>query len=232
MKNFSDRWYHWAIHDNPEALKNIGLVTSHGFGTSDVIISEGVDLLRLKRPELHAWTTSMTWGKKTTTDYEFVDLIRLNIYQAKVNAVIPWACIQTNTWVGGDPNPGTAFYVHPDGTYEVRPQYYYYKQLTTAGYDGMKVAAVTTTRNSDIDLMAFASGGTSHPNAFIVLNKNREGEKKVLIRVDGATAAKFRAVTTSEFTGQWFEDAGSFEVKNGYVEFTSPARSVTTFYAE
>ena len=44
----------------------------------------------LKRPDLHSWTTSMTWGtKRMPNDYDFVNLIRRNIYDAKVNAVIP-----------------------------------------------------------------------------------------------------------------------------------------------
>jgi O-glycosyl hydrolase len=111
-RHFYNHWYHWAIHDNENAMKNIALITSHGFGTGDAIQSRASDLLRLKRPELHAWTTSMTWGgKRGMKDYEFANYIRRNIYEAKVNAVIPWAALQTLTWVGGDPNPGTMFFI-------------------------------------------------------------------------------------------------------------------------
>lgn len=44
-----------------------------------------------------------------------------NIYTAKVNGIIPWAGIQRPTkWVGGDPNPGSAFTVHEDGFFANR----------------------------------------------------------------------------------------------------------------
>jgi hypothetical protein len=56
-RNFSNMLYDWAIFDSPDALKGLGLITSHGFGTPEVITSTGTDLLRFKRPELHAWTT-------------------------------------------------------------------------------------------------------------------------------------------------------------------------------
>ena len=230
-KNFSSHWYHWAIHDNPGAMDNIGLVTSHGFGSSEEIISDGIDLLRLKRPGLHAWTTSMTWGKKHTTNYMFADLIRMNIYQAKVNAVIPWACIQTDTWVGGDPNPGTAFFVNADSTYDIKPQYYYYKQLTTAGFPGMTVAPVMTTRNSDIDLIAFSGNGTEHPDAFIVLNTGGD-HKNVMVKVNGTGSDAFRVFRTCEATRDMYSDQGVLEIVNGYIEYTAPGGSVTTFYAE
>lgn len=70
-------WYQWAIHDNPGAVENLALITSHGFGIGDAIHARAAGLLWLKRPELHAWTTSMTWGgKRDMKDYDFVNLIR------------------------------------------------------------------------------------------------------------------------------------------------------------
>lgn len=63
-----------------------------------------------------------------------------NIYTAKVSSIAPWACIQRpEKWVGGDPNPGTAFRVFEDDTYRVMRGYYYYKQVSRAGQPGMAV---------------------------------------------------------------------------------------------
>ena len=45
-------------------------------------------------------------------DARFVNDIRGQIYDTGVNACIPWACIQTATWAGGDPNPGCAFFIN------------------------------------------------------------------------------------------------------------------------
>lgn len=224
---FKNMCYHWAIYDNEQAIRNISLITSHGFGTESSIVSEPNDLLRLKRPDLHSWTTSMTWGKKNTTDYEFVDLIRMNIYNAKVNAVIPWACIQTLTWVGGDPNPGTAFFVSEEGDFEVKPQYYYYKQITRAGQKGMAVAAVEVDKESEIKLIAFSSNGTYNPNAFLVLNKG-ESEQQVNLTVKGGDGT-YQVFRTG--VGEQYVTLEEVTVNAGKLSYTAPAGSLSTFSA-
>ena len=225
--HFERHWYHWAIYDNADAIRNIGLVTSHGFGASSVITSQPKDLLNMKRPDLHAWTTSMSWSKM---DVASIDLIRLNIYQAKVNAVIPWACIQTLTWVGGDPNPGTAIRVSEDGTYEVLRGYHYYKQVAPVGQPGMAVAAVKAPDDSGIELIAFAGNDTAHPDAFVILNKNR-GARKIEVVVKNAKGRAFVAYRTSDDKDR-NADAGTFTLAKGdRLAYTAPARSVTTFCA-
>jgi hypothetical protein len=224
---FKNMCYHWAIHDNEQAMENISLITSHGFGTESSIISEPNDLLRLNRPDLHSWTTSMTWGKKNTTDYEFVDLIRMNIYHAKVNAVIPWACIQTLTWVGGDPNPGTAFFVSEEGEYTVMPQYYYFKQMTRAGLKGMAVASVDVDKESNIKLMAFTSNGTTNPNAFLILNKAETGQE-VNLNVAGGDGV-YKVFRTS--ADEKYISAEDVIVEGGKLSYKAPPGSLTTFFA-
>jgi hypothetical protein len=230
--SFASGFYQWAIHDNPEAIKNIALITSHGFGEGNVINSQANDLLRLKRPELHAWTTSMTWGnRRMLNEYDFVNLMRRNIYDAKVNAIIPWACIQTNTWVGGDPNPGTAFFVNQDGTYEIKPQYYYYKQLTRAGRPGMKVASVMieNAENTGTGLIAFASNGSKNPDAFIIMNLDKI-PCELAISVSGTNADSFEAYRSS--SSEKYKNAGEYIVTEGFLKYNAPPGSVTTFFAQ
>jgi O-glycosyl hydrolase len=226
--HFARHWYHWAIHDNPKAMNGLGLITSHGFGSSDLIVSDAPDLLRLKNPDLHAWTTSMSWGKM---DIFSLDMMRLNIYKAKVNAIIPWACIQTLTWVGGDPNPGTAFRISTDGDYEVLAGYYFYKQLSRAGQPGMAVSPVLTTRDSNIDLVAFTSNGTKNPDAFIVLNKSRQ-TKKVVVEIKGGDSESFIAFQTTRLLKDKYKNIGIFKTNNGVIRFDIPERSVITFFGE
>jgi O-glycosyl hydrolase len=230
--SFASAWYHWAIHDNPEAMKNIALITSHGFGEGNAINSQVNDLLRMKRPDLHAWTTSMTWrNRQMVNDFDFVNLMRRNIYDAKINAIIPWACIQTLTWVGGDPNPGTAFFVSAEGNYEVRPQYYYYKQLTRAGRPGMKVATVNVDTEGDtgVGLIAFASNGSGNPDAFIVLNLT-DLPYKLDISISGAGSGTFESFRTSP--SEKYSASGEFAVSEGRIEYDAPPGSVTTFFAK
>ncbi len=206
----------------------MALITSHGFGTGNAIDSRASDLLRMKRPELHAWTTSMTWGgKKGMKDFEFVEMIRRNIYEAKINALVPWAALQTDSWVGGDPNPGTAIFISDDGEYEIRPQYYYYKQLSRFGQRGMKVAAVETEEDTEIELIGFASNGTDHPDAFVLINLGST-ESQVVIEVNGS-AGDFSATRTSGL--EQFVGIGQYEVKEGKITYVAPAGSVSTFVA-
>jgi hypothetical protein len=100
-------------------------------------------------------------------DVDFVSRMREHIYLDKANAVIPWAGIQrASKWVGGDPNPGTAFRVCDDGTWEVLPGYYFYKGISRAGQPGMSVAKVIS-NDKNLTLMAFSGNGTDNPNAFL-----------------------------------------------------------------
>jgi hypothetical protein len=227
-RNFSEQRYDWALLDHPEAFDALALVTSHGFGSEDAIRSTGIDLLRTFRPELHAWTTSMSWADM---DVDSLDLIRLNIYKAKVNAVIPWAAVQTLTWVGGDPNPGTAFRVSADGDYEVLAGYWFYKQVARAGQPGMAVVPVTTTSGSRVELMGFASNGTTHPDAAVVLNKARWGSQPIRLRVLGNDSPSFRAFLTTGDLDKTYEDQGSLPVEDGWIEFDLPARSAMTLFS-
>lgn len=227
--HMSRYWYHWAIYKNPKALENMALITSHGFGIGRGINSEANDLLRMRRPELHSWTTSMSWGgRDNRKDYDFVYLMKRNIYDAKVNAIIPWAAFQTNTWVGGDPNPACAFFIHEDGKYEVRPGYYFYKQLAPIGQRGMKVASVSTEAREKVEMIGFASNGTKHPDAFLVMNLSDE-EMEMEVEVKGTRATKFEASRST--MEEKNVSLGIFKLKDGKLIYKAPAGSVSTFIA-
>jgi len=160
-------------------------------------------------------------------DVFFVNELRNLIYMTKVNAIIPWACIQqAGKWVGGDPNPGCAFKVSEAG-YEIQPGYHYYKQVCRAGQPGMAVAHVAS-NDSLIGLIAFASNGTKHPDAFVVLNMS--GERRPLqIEVSGSSASSFTAYYTSD--DERHAVLGTMAVEDRAVAYDAPPRSVTTFYA-
>ncbi|MCL4842068.1 MAG: hypothetical protein KJZ79_09515 [Bryobacteraceae bacterium] len=220
-----------AIWADEAALNSMGLITSHGFtGGAGRWYGEheggGVELLRQKKRGLHAWTTSMTWGKM---DAQFVNDIRGQIYLVKVNAVIPWAAVQTSKWVGGDPNPGTAFRVIEEcGCYQVMPGYYYYKQVSRAGQPGMAVAAAEG-GSGPLQLIAFSSNGTRHPDAFLVINTGRDPEK-TRIRLSGTSATAFGVFRTS--LNEEYKSLGTQRFTSGVIEYEAPGSSVTTFFAQ
>jgi hypothetical protein len=159
-------------------------------------------------------------------DVFFVNELCGNIYSAKVNGIIPWAIVQTDTWAGGDPNPGTAFRVDGEGDYSVEKGYYSYKQVCRAGQRGM---AVASTRSNDpaITLMAFASNGTRHPSAFLVLNLAEES-KEVDIDIEGLGASQLEAYRTGPEENYVALD--KFNLQDP-MTYDVPGHSVTTFYA-
>lgn len=234
-----DAWgYARAIAHDREALMNLDLITSHSFANYTIPQSvyygdwrsNGTDLLRDLKPGLHAWVTSMSWGDVVTTD--FVDDIRRNIYMSKVNGLIPWALIErSGQWIGGDPNPATAFRVDDDSTYTVLPGYYFYKQVARAGQPDMAVAAVISL-DPAVGLIAFASNGTDHPDAFVVVNTD-DVEKETAIDVRGTPHTRFQAFRTTDGDGgDRYRDLGSFGREGDRLMYTAPPRSVTTFFGQ
>ncbi|MFH0758608.1 MAG: hypothetical protein V2B15_15070 [Bacteroidota bacterium] len=230
-----------AILQDEEALNSLGLITSHGFYSGNYgrwfgeHKSTGIDRLRAERPGLHAWVTSTSWSQMDAFN---IKEMHGNIYTAKVNAIIPWAGIQRPPhWVGGDPNPGSAFTVSEDGEYKVRPGYYFYRQITRAGQPGMKVAEANA-MDSETAVIAFASNGTINPDAFIVTNISK-WDRKIAVTVAGSKAKSFEAFRTTKVPGSELDEIaekyvslGEFRVKDGMIVFDSPAGSVTTFYAK
>ena len=226
---------------DPVAVKSLRLITSHGFYSGNYgrwfgeHKSAGIDRLREVRPELHAWVTSTSWSKMDALN---IKEMHGNIYTARVNAIIPWAGIQRPPhWVGGDPNPGSAFTVSEDGTYTVRPGYYFYKQITRAGQPGMKVAEASA-MDSETAIIAFSSNGTGNPDAFIVTNISNS-DQTIAVRVQGTTSSSFEAYRTTKSPGSDLDEIqekyhylGSMGVKNGVLVYDAPAGSVTTFFGD
>lgn len=267
-------WYrfsHWGfakeLYENEAALNATGIITSHGFyvGRQEAgrwfgpHSSGGIDLLRTKRPELSSWCTSSAWCMKVddtvidgaiTRRYimnaGFVKEIHGNIYEAKVNAYIPWAFSQkASHWFKPDPNPGSAIRVYDDGTWEVKKGYYYYKQVTRAGRAGMSVV-MTNAMDSEIAIIGFGSNGTAHPNAFVLINFGPH-DRDVVVDVLGNGSSKMEAYRTAgEEVYEFYETArkdnlaetdnykfiGEFELNENQVFYSAPANSVTTFFSK
>jgi len=228
-----DTWgYADAIADDAEALRKLSLITSHGFYNGSYgrwfgeHKSAGIDKLRAKRPDLRAWVTSTSWSKMDASN---IKEHHGNIYSAKVNAIIPWAGIQRPAqWIGGDPNPGSAFTVREDGSWEIRRGYWFYKQVARAGQPGMAVARANV-MDSEIAVVAFARNGTRNPDAFVVVNIGKK--KTINLHIKGVSAKTFTAFRTSEDQQDKFAPLGTLSVSDGTLLYEAPSGSVTTFFA-
>jgi len=231
------RFYNWnythTLAEDPEAMENLGLLTTHGFINPDFRkLSYGLadgrttSAIREKKPGLHSWITSYSWGKMGT---DFIRMAHDHIYTAKVNALIPWAGIQhASSWIGGDPNPGTAIQVNDDGTYTILQGYYFYKQLTTAGHRGMSVARATLS-NPVAWIIAFGNNGSGNPDAFVINSNTVVWKLPLKIDISGSKHTKFRAFRSNEDGSELYEEIGIFEVKNDAIIYDPPMGSTTTF---
>jgi hypothetical protein len=235
------RFYYWgyanAIAKDPVAVKNLGLITSHGFygGNYGVWFGEhnsvGNDVIRAKRPGIHSWVTSTSWSNM---DAKNIKEMHGNIYTSKVNGIIPWAGIQRPThWPKKDPNPGSAIRVNEDGTYEVTRGYHFYKQLSRAGQPGMKVAE-TMAMNSEVAVIGFASAGSKNPDAVVLTNISKNA-KKIALKVTGSKSNSFhayRTVWTEGGENEMYKDLGVMKAEGNVLSFEMPSGSVYTFFAE
>lgn len=224
-----DEWgYAKAIADDPDALRCLGLITSEGFtGPRGQSFGDyrntGNALLRSRRPELHAWTTSLSWGQM---DVDFLENIRRQIYEVQVNAVIPAACIQSDDWIGGSPYSGSAVFVRGKERFDVRAGYHFYKQVSVAGRPGTAVADVGPSQ-ADVGLIAFAHGKSGGRDNLVVINC-ADAPRKLQIQVRGTASKSFRAYRTSPT--EHYVSLGELPVVDGAIPYLAPPRSATTLF--
>lgn len=99
------------------------------------------------------------------------------------------------------PNPGSAFTVREDGSWEIRPGYWFWMQVCRTGQPGMSVVR-TSAMDSEIALLGFAGNNTGNPDAFVLVNLGRK--KKVRVRIRGTSAVEFTARRTWEDGTEYF----------------------------
>lgn len=222
-----------AIADSPEAVAALGLVTSHGFagGWGEHCRwfgdwrSAGIDIIREKRPDIHAWVTSTSWSKM---DAAFIWELSNHIHSAKVNGIIPWATVQNPPlWVGGDPNPGNAIQVDGKGGYEIRPGYWFFKQVCRAGQPGTRIARVRT-NDSRVCPIGFCSSGSMHPDAFVLINPSSES-LMTTVELSGCAGRRCELYRTSR--SERYQSLGARNADAGLLQLEVPAGSVTTGFA-
>lgn len=130
---------------------------------------------------------------------------------------------------GGYPDQECAIKAGEDGTYEIQPGYYFYKQVSRAGQPGMKVAW-TMSMDSELPVIAFASNGTRNKNAFIVVNTSAK-EKPVDITVKGSKTSKF-IIYRTDGKDERYKHIGEIFLEGYKLLYIAPPGSVTTFFSE
>lgn len=220
-----------AVTLDKVARSNMALATSHSFWGPTSI---NIDMIRTQearyrtgRDTLHAWTTSISWKKMNT---DFLTYYYHEIYDAKVNAIIPWAAVQVrNGWIGSiDPNPGCAISVDSSGTYTVNEGYYYYKQVSRAGMPGMKVVK-TFSSEKDIYLIGFSQGRSQYADSFVIIN-NSDTPREIPVYIRNSSCNRFEVFRTSP--DENFIALGSVKSKNNWITVELPAKSVVSCFGK
>jgi O-glycosyl hydrolase len=246
------------LANDKQAMDNLALITSHGFYVGDMAAghwygphsSSGNDKLREEKPELHSWTTSTAWNAFTRTepkvfytDWDFAKQLQSNIYEAKLNGIIPWAGIQNESeWNKPDPNPGCAIRVFDDGTWQINKAYYYYKQISRAGQPGTNVVDAYI-MSSELSLIAFGKEKQGTGSSLVVINSSNE-PRHMSLEMVGLNSNKFEAYRTSGREiiiikdtksptppeGENYVAVEDFKVDGEKLIYTAPPGSVTTFF--
>jgi O-glycosyl hydrolase len=228
-----------AIFENKQALKNLGLITSHGFYGHNLDqrwfggpTNLGTQLLQSERPELHAWSTSLYFMDGIV----FFKTLHMQVYQAKVNGIIPWAFTKD---IGTYDKTAKPIDITEEGSYKITPVYYLYKHLTRAGQKGMSVAE-TFSMDTEILVFGFSGNKTGNRDAIVIAN-NHDFPWKVLIEVYGIKNEKFRAYRSNEgkidklnpnVSWDKYKDIGTYVMNNGRILIELPSKSVVTLFAE
>lgn len=230
-----DQWgYASAIVQDDEALANLDLMTSHSFtyleGLQSVYYGDfrsvGQDLIHTQKEDVPVWVTSRPWAEGP----DFAENIRRDIYESKANGIIPWALISgANQWLNADETYSdgsmeAAFLIKEDGSLIINKGYYYYKQLTRAGQPNSQVVEVF---NYDPSLGVMAFSGEQ--KSVVVINKSEE-DKEIEITLEGLEATALGGYRTS--ASEDYQNIGDIRLEGKTFTYTSPARSVTTFFGK
>lgn len=217
---------------DPAARASIGIVGGHSFGSSGAPGAHAVGVFRGALGEhLQAWTTSHDWK---TGDLAFAELTRRQVYDIGVTGMITWAATKRvaawEFYTNRPANRQCAVLVNDDGTMTIQSGFYYYKQATRAGQPGMAVALVDERRGGGVRAMAFARNGTTHPDAWVLINPDATS-KTVEVALKGTTFRRFEGFRTS---GDGRSE-GARPIQPLVVgpqqtaTYTAPAQSMTTF---
>ena len=227
-----------AIFENKQALNNLSLITSHGFYSPNLEdrwfggpTNHGTTLLQSERPELHSWSTSLYFKPGIL----FLKSMHMQIYQAGVNGIIPWAFTKD---IGTYDKTIKPIDILADGTFSVAPLYYIFKQLTRAAQKGTKVVQ---TFSMDTEILAFGfSANESSDKDAIVVGNNHNFPWKISIEIKGSDKKIFRAFRSNEgqidklnpmVTWEKYKDIGNYELVNDRILIDMPPKSVVTLFA-
>ncbi len=228
-----------AIFENKQALNNLALITSHGFFAPNLQdrwfggpTNHGAELLQSERPELHAWSTSLYFKP----GIQFLKSMHMQIYEAEVNGIIPWAFTKDIDTYDKTIKPIDIF---ADGTYNVTPLFYIVKQITRAAQAGSSVVE-TFSMDTEILTFAFSANKTQNRDAIVIAN-NHNAPWKVSVQVRGTKSKRYNGFRSNEgkinklnpnITWDKYKDGGVFEIENGRLLIDLPAKSVITLFAE
>jgi len=201
----------------------LGIITAHSFGRSDQWGPDFVKKALAQKRGLPVWTTSHDWRKGGV---DFAQHTHAQIYKVGVNGIITWQVSKNlSEWRPAPKNPNAAIMQQKDGGLALAQPYYFLKQMSLAGQPGMSVVDAVS-ENKDVRAMAFASNGTKHPDAIVIINASDE-EQVCALAVSGTDAKTWKARRTTE-SGEHFIELPPLSELSA---IQLPQRGVLTLFA-
>jgi O-glycosyl hydrolase len=224
--HFHEWGYADALIEDPLALSSLNLLTSHNCSHFEKCKglhdwrSAGVDLIRDKFPEIHAWQTST--GSSISDSLSVLD-IHNSIYSSKVNAIITDAIVCNNDFFA---QRDALISINQGGLWSINASFNYFKSLCRAGQPGMNICKVVC-NGSQIILVGFSSNTTRNPDSFVVAN-SADSSCELPIEIRGSASNTFSAFRTSSLEN--YIRLETIPVREGRLTYRAPGNSVTSFF--
>jgi hypothetical protein len=222
---FADWGYSNAILDDPVAMESVGLLTSTSLITNSdtnhlvIVNSSGIDEIREKRTDIHAWFTAL---RPSIPDPFFLMQIRNLIYNSKVNAIILGDALDISCGCFDS----SSVSVSTDNRSYVSEPFHYLKLLCRAGQPGTAICkAACNTKGAS--LIGFSGNTTKNHDTFIIINAS-EFEYDLPIEIRGSANGVFSVFRTSSL--EMYQNLGNVHVKEGMIHFKAIPYSATAFY--
>jgi hypothetical protein len=222
---FVDWGYSNAILEDPVAMESVGLLTSTSLVTNSntnnllIVNSSGIDEIREKRADIHAWFTAL---HPSIPDPFYLMQIRNLIYNSKVNAIILGDAHDLSCGVFDNSSVPDSI----NNRFSVSEPYHYLKLLCRAGQPGTTICqAACNTKGAS--LIGFSGNTTKNHDTFIIINAS-EFEYNLPIEIRGSANGVFSVFRTSSF--EKYQNLGNVHVKEGKIHFKAIPFSATAFY--
>jgi hypothetical protein len=224
------RFAHWGyafqLTEDPVAIDSLDLITSDALNETHAVenfmvnCSSGIDDVRQKKTDLHAWITCIEDEK-----IDAISLVKITnyIYYCKLNSII-WG----NALGSSFSIRNSIISINVDDSWELSDSYYYLKLICRAGMPGMALCQVIA-NITGVSFIGFSCNNTKSQDSFMVINAT-DKTIDIPIEIRGSVSQLFNLYRTSP--AEKYAALGTVYVKEGRINYRVLPFSATAFYGQ